>query len=155
MKFATLFSTLAAAVSLLSAAAFPAYPLEARNSGSLASHLHSGGTFYRAITGGELAHVSTIYKKGQHPASHTNAPGDFSHSGALYVFQVRINHRTKFLVDSNIVFQDIEEAKLWGSCWAKVQLKAENKKYYLVKFKYTPNSSLKTHGLVVFHHFFL
>jgi len=48
-----------------------------------------------------------------------------------------------------IVFQDIEEAKLWGSCWAKVQLKAENKKYYLVKFKYTPSSGLKTHGLVL------
>ena len=39
--------------------------------------------------------------------------------------------------------QDIKEAKLWDGCWVKVQLKAENK-----------TNSLKTHGLVVSHHFF-
>jgi len=149
MKFAALFSTLTAAVSVLSVAALPAYPLEARTPAALASHLHPGGTFYRAVTGGELAHVSTIYKEGQHPASHTTVPGDFSHSGALYVFSVCPSFVLPNCRWTNITFQDIEEAKLWGSCWAKVQLKAENKKYYLVKFKYTPNSGLKTHRLVL------
>ena len=102
MKFLTVFS-LAAAVSLFSVAALSAYPLEARAPTSLSSHLHSDGTCYRAITGGELAHATTIYKKGQHPASYTTAPGDSLTQGGCmfsrYVFTPERNSRLNEIPD--------------------------------------------------------
>jgi len=124
MKFATLFSTIALATSIafISVAALPSFPLVARTPAPLTSHLHQHGTFYRAVTGGELDHVATLYKRGQHPGGFLPVPGDFSHTGALYVFQ------------------DIEEAKTWGSCFAKVQLNKARKKWYLITMTYTPRN---------------
>lgn len=110
------------------------------------SHLHSGGTFYRAITGGELAHL----QEGPAPSKPYDCPRRFLPFRCIVCFRGTPSPPEGIPGGlSNIVFRDIEEAKLWGSCWAKVRLKAENKKYYLVKFKYTPNPGLKTLALVL------
>ena len=90
MKFTTILaSAFAACISVLSVAAVPVtVGLERRTTPPLPSHFHSSGTFYRAVTRGELAHIAN-YPKGGHPKSYAPVPGDFSHDGALYVFVVR------------------------------------------------------------------
>lgn len=143
MKFTTLFSTvaLAASVAFISVAALPSLPLVARAPAPLISHLHQHGTFYRAVTGGELDHVTTLYKHGQHPGGFRPVPGDFSHTGALYVFQVSIIIILPAIgVCLLNQLKDIEEAKTWGSCFAKVQLNQAHKKWYLITMTYTPHN---------------
>ncbi len=60
--------------------------LERRDSG-VPSHIHGPATFYRAVTGGELAHIRD-YQVGRHPPMYRQIEGDFAHGGALYVFAV-------------------------------------------------------------------
>ncbi|RDB29342.1 hypothetical protein Hypma_014852 [Hypsizygus marmoreus] len=124
MKFGAVASTLLITLSFGLYAA--ASPLDTSLAAPLPSYLGSSNTFYRAVTGGELSQVNAIYHVGAHPTKHTTEAGDFSYSGGLYVFK------------------DINEAKQWGTCWAKVQLDPAKKKWYLITMTYTPNSRLTT-----------
>ncbi|KAA1475598.1 hypothetical protein DENSPDRAFT_432470 [Dentipellis sp. KUC8613] len=110
--FTTLFTLLLCAFSSLAAPA--PHPLP--------SFLKKSGTFFRAVTGAELALVPTVYRQGQPPASHATLAGDFSSTGALYVFN------------------DINEAHKWGDSFTLPQ----DNHYVLVEFAYTPNPKLVT-----------
>ncbi|TFY55092.1 hypothetical protein EVG20_g9446 [Dentipellis fragilis] len=112
--FTTLFTLLLCAFSSLAA------PAPARAPPPLPSFLKKGGSFFRAVTGAELALVPTVYRKGLPPASHATLAGDFSSTGALYVFN------------------DINEAHKWGDSLTLLQ----DNHYVLVEFTYTPNTHL-------------
>ncbi|KAA1475599.1 hypothetical protein DENSPDRAFT_853091 [Dentipellis sp. KUC8613] len=120
MKPATLFTTVLSILLYVFAAA--AAPTTAKTPPPLPSFLKKSGTFFRAVTGAELALVPTVYQKGKPPASHATLAGDFSATGALYVFN------------------DINEAHKWGESFT---LPKDNH-YVLVQFTYTPNTRLST-----------
>ena len=56
--------------------------------------------FYRAVASGELAVLQHNYPQGEQWA-HATVPGDFSHAGGLYVFEVRRQLRKSCLFGSN------------------------------------------------------
>ncbi|KAG6908087.1 hypothetical protein DXG01_006178 [Tephrocybe rancida] len=81
----------------------------------LPSHLHAPTTFYRAVTGDQVAFAPDTYPIGKAPTGHRNTTGDFSQIGAMAV--------------------------TYGSCFAK--LHPTYKQWYLVGLSYTPNEKLK------------
>lgn len=86
MKFTSILTSLFGACAVLLPVLAAPVDLERRNTG-VPSHIHYHSTFYRAVTGGELAYIHN-YQAGHHPATYMPVPGDFAHGGALYVFAV-------------------------------------------------------------------
>ncbi|KAJ7585133.1 hypothetical protein C8J56DRAFT_142803 [Mycena floridula] len=127
MKFASIFSTLTTLVSFIHFA--DAAPFVKRARSPLVSHLKAPTTFYRAVTGGEVAVVSQNYVVGKPPATHDNGPGDFATIGALYY-----------------VWNNEKAAYAWGNprCAGQKGSIHPHDIWHLVKLQYTPNPNLKT-----------
>ncbi|KJA16298.1 hypothetical protein HYPSUDRAFT_91387 [Hypholoma sublateritium FD-334 SS-4] len=126
MKFTSILTSLFGACAVLLPVLAAPVDLERRNTG-VPSHIHYHSTFYRAVTGGELAHIHN-YQPGHHPATYNPVPGDFAHGGALYVFA------------------DKHDAELWGDSFSSVALDKKKQTWYLVEFSYTPGHGLSTHS---------
>ncbi|KAA1475600.1 hypothetical protein DENSPDRAFT_432649 [Dentipellis sp. KUC8613] len=115
MKSSTLFATVLSLLLYVFVAAAAPPPAQ------LPSFLSNRGTFYRAVTGQELRILQNVYRVGSSPASHATLAGDFSATGALYVFN------------------DLNEAHKWGKSFTLPQ----DKQYVIVQFSYTPNTRLR------------
>lgn len=90
MKFTSiLISLFGVCIALLPVLAAPLVVSLEKRTPHVPSLIGHSATFYRAVTGGELAHISN-YPKGQHPKTYAFVPGDFAHDGALYVFSVSL-----------------------------------------------------------------
>ncbi|RDB29345.1 hypothetical protein Hypma_014858 [Hypsizygus marmoreus] len=122
MRLETIFSTLATSLAL--SLFVSASPLNTSLvPPPLPSYLGRSNIFYRAVFGAEVASAARVYPIRANPTGHSNAAGDFSFSGGLYVFR------------------DIDEARQWGTCRARVlgQLNPAHRNWLLVEFQYTPS----------------
>ncbi|KAG6809291.1 hypothetical protein H0H92_000804 [Tricholoma furcatifolium] len=119
MKFISIVSATLLAISSLVLAA----PLEPRE---LTSQLVDGRKFYRAVYSKELENFSKNYVLHQSPTTHKTTVSDFAPPpGALYVFD------------------NEEEAKVWGNAWCKVDPQ-QRTDWKLVEYTYSGIPGLKT-----------